>query len=236
MFNKLLNESCKQKGLDLEIYEIHVSRFFTKLITTDFSSEVEFFKHFKKRANPSLKSILNEFSIELQAYKNLFEFVNEHDSELTDDTLRKVIQSIINDRELFSAIQEHVNNQKKHYKNYLKNLQLENQNVFITDLGYGGTIQKLLQKFMNSEGFNSQIHGLYFFTDYRILDLDYSKNVFSGFIANEGQPFYLRDVFARTPEIIEQACMPDYGSFKGFNSQGDLKFFKQGIEKINEKR
>lgn len=230
LFNKLLKEACRQQHVNLEILEVNVSRYFLKHISIDLSSKQKLYTYFKKRTNPSIADIADEFGLDHQEIENLSENISNKKANLSDDQLKNVTQALFNSSGIIEKVKANNLQQKEYYKAYLNEIGFNDPTLYITDLGYGGTIQRLLQDFIDQEGWNSQIRGLYFFTDYRIHDLKYGSNSFSGFLGNGGQPFYLRDIFIRTPEILEQVCMPDNGSYKGFDKEGKCIYFDQGIK------
>ena len=231
LFNQLLKDKCKIKNIDLEILEIKVSRSFLKSINIDFSSHQSLINHFRRRNNPSVFQILNDFGLSKEDSKILGVFDLNLDEILSNQDFNDCLQKFLKSEKLLDKAKLHISKQKEFYLDYLEKIGFTDDNVYITDLGFGGTIQKLLQEFIDSnrKKTNTYIHGLYFITVKRINELNYQKNSFKGFLCDKGNPVYLRNVFMRTPEIMEQSCMPDYGSFKGFDDAGVFQLFDQGI-------
>ena len=88
--------------------------------------------------------------------------------------------------------------------------------VVLVDIGWGGTLQKLLQKLLDSTGRQVQTVGLYLGTNEGAREHMLSGLHMEGYLANVGEPQRLFAPVARAPEIIEQVCIPDLGSLVGF--------------------
>ncbi|WP_239334932.1 haloacid dehalogenase [Frankia sp. CiP3] len=93
--------------------------------------------------------------------------------------------------------------------------------VVVVDLGWGGTIQALLQRLLHACGREVEVVGLYLATSsgsqaHRLAGLR-----LEGYVASGGEPDALFSQVMRSPEVLEQLCMPDTGSLIGFDEDNN---------------
>ncbi len=84
--------------------------------------------------------------------------------------------------------------------------------IVLVDLGWGATIQTLLDGLLREAGSEVKTTGLYLMTTGRAADRMLDGADVHGYLANAGQPEAPVEAFMRSPEILEQICMPDHGS------------------------
>ena len=84
--------------------------------------------------------------------------------------------------------------------------------LVLVDLGWGGSIQKALQDALAHEGSDIHTIGLYLVTDERATHRLIDGIDMSGYLASQGVPSIAMRAIMRSPEILEQVCMPDVGS------------------------
>jgi hypothetical protein len=84
--------------------------------------------------------------------------------------------------------------------------------LVVVDLGWGGTIQMLLQKLLHHSGEDVAVVGLYLATQEVATERLLDGVDLSGYLADQGVPTAAARAIMRSPEILEQVCMPDVGS------------------------
>jgi predicted HAD superfamily hydrolase len=89
----------------------------------------------------------------------------------------------------------------------------------LVDLGWGGTIQALLDRILAASGVDIETVGLYLMTDARAATRMLDGVRMYGFLASAGHPARPVDAFRRSPEILEQICMPGHGSQVGLTAE-----------------
>lgn len=89
--------------------------------------------------------------------------------------------------------------------------------VLLVDLGWGGTIQALLQRLLRATGREVDLVGLYLATNASAQQHALDGVRTEGYVAAGGEPGRLFGPVARSPEVLEQICMPDLGSLVGFD-------------------
>jgi FMN phosphatase YigB (HAD superfamily) len=93
------------------------------------------------------------------------------------------------------------------------------ERITLVDLGWGGTIQWLLDDLLRRSGKEWQTLGLYLMTDDRAAYRMLEGVRMHGFLAGAGHPWRPVDAFRRSPEILEQICMPNHGSQVGLTAE-----------------
>ncbi|MDQ6649644.1 MAG: HAD family hydrolase [Actinomycetota bacterium] len=90
--------------------------------------------------------------------------------------------------------------------------------MVLADLGWGGSIQSMLQKILREEDTGIETRGLYLVTHAGALDRVMEGVDLSGFLVSNGVPGPEAVAVMRSPEILEQVCMPDFGSQVGLTA------------------
>src|ERR1700709_2491474 len=91
--------------------------------------------------------------------------------------------------------------------------------AMVVDLGWGGTIQTLLSRVLRSSGRDLHLVGLYLATNSTALHRRLDGFEMEGYLASAGEPARPFAPVMRSPEILEQLCMPDFGSLVGFDER-----------------
>jgi HAD superfamily hydrolase (TIGR01549 family) len=137
------------------------------------------------------------------------------DGELADD----VIEELSSNPDLRAPIVSNARLLRERVVAYVEGLLPEGERqLVLVDLGWGGSIQKMLADVLRRSGSDIHLTGLYLVTDARATDRMLEWVELSGFLAGQGVPSIVGDAIMRSPEILEQACMPDVGSQLDLNS------------------
>lgn len=84
--------------------------------------------------------------------------------------------------------------------------------VVLVDLGWGATIQSLLDRILEAEGERLETVGLYLVTNERAGERMLDGTLVEGFLGEIGHPEPHVASLMRSPELLEQACMPEHGT------------------------
>lgn len=90
----------------------------------------------------------------------------------------------------------------------------------LVDLGWGTTIQAALDVALRTEGVELRTLGLYLITNDAAIDRMLDGVAAEGFLGTVGLPDPAIRWIMRSPEVLEQMCMPDIGSLCGFDDEG----------------
>ncbi len=92
--------------------------------------------------------------------------------------------------------------------------------VVLVDLGWGATIQAALDVALRAEGVDLHTLGLYLITNEAAVGRMLDGVAAEGFLGTVGLPDPAIRWIMRSPEVLEQVCMPEVGSLRGFDDQG----------------
>lgn len=98
---------------------------------------------------------------------------------------------------------------------------LDDPELTLVDLGWGGTIQRQLARALEIARIDARVSGLYLATD------DRSERVYlaglraEGYLAQAGHPARVARTVTRSPEIVEQCVNALCGSLIGFTEEGE---------------
>lgn len=84
--------------------------------------------------------------------------------------------------------------------------------MMLVDLGWGATVQGLLQKLLRADAIDCDVAGLYLLTRDAAADRMLDGLEVHGFLGSAGLPHAAVEAIMRSPEILEQVCMPEHGS------------------------
>ena len=104
---------------------------------------------------------------------------------------------------------------------------LDDEKMFILDLGYAATIQRNLQRVLKLENKSIITHGLYAVAVHVSLATQQEGGIVEGFMAQNGNPNDFSCAYGRSPEVIELFCLPEYGSVSGYDEDGLPLFQKE---------
>ena len=86
------------------------------------------------------------------------------------------------------------------------------ERLAVVDLGWGATTQATLEHLLREAGAPCRTLGLYVLTSDQVSPRLLDGLDARGFLASAGQPAGAMEALMRSPEILEQVCMPDHGS------------------------
>ena len=84
--------------------------------------------------------------------------------------------------------------------------------MVLADLGWGATVQGLLQKVLRADGVDCEVAGLYLLTREQAAERMLDGLEVHGFLGSAGRPEAAIEAIMRSPEVLEQVCMPEHGS------------------------
>jgi predicted HAD superfamily hydrolase len=89
----------------------------------------------------------------------------------------------------------------------------------LVDLGWGGSIQRRLAQLLHQSGADLRVDGLYLLTHEGAVDTVTLGGRVDGFLASFGYPSAISDAVIRSPEVLEQVCMPEHGTQLGLTEE-----------------
>jgi FMN phosphatase YigB (HAD superfamily) len=132
----------------------------------------------------------------------------------------ELLDTISGTPDLRSRVVDHSTETRARIVRYVESLRPAGESrIVLVDLGWGGTIQWLLDDLLARVGHGLETVGLYLMTDARAADRMLEGVRLHGFLASAGHPERPVEAFRRSPEILEQICMPNHGSQVGLTAE-----------------
>nr|MDT0663760.1 hypothetical protein [Micromonospora sp. DSM 115978] len=169
-----------------------------------------------RRHSPSLGQLLRQLGVNLDEVAGLSALADRRLDVpgLLDDTL----DALCSDERVRSEIVVTAARLRERFLHYLDSRLPSSGRVVIVDLGWGGTIQALLQRLLASVGRDVEFVGLYLATNVAAQGHRLNGAALEGYVASGGEPDQMFAQVMRSPEVLEQLCMPDVGSLVSFDA------------------
>lgn len=133
-----------------------------------------------------------------------------------EDIFKELIEKIISSPSLKDKIEASAKTIRAGViKHFIKTVSIDGKipkRIALADVGWNGTIQKLLTKILEEEGIKTEIIGLYMMTTPAVNNLALEGIIAKGFFVDGGYPKQEFRYLSRTLEILEQSCSPNHGS------------------------
>jgi FMN phosphatase YigB (HAD superfamily) len=125
----------------------------------------------------------------------------------------EVIDAVVHDPALRARVVARARELRRRILRYVESVRPPGEErLLVVDLGWRATIQATLDRLLSEAGVECRTLGLYLLTSEaaapRLLDGVEAQ----GFLASAGVPEDPVEAIIRSPEILEQVCMPDHGS------------------------
>ena len=124
-----------------------------------------------------------------------------------------MIDAIIFDAENRSRVVAQAQELRRRIVRYLESVRPPGEeHMLLIDLGWGATIQTMAQQLLDEAGIDCRTVGLYLVTGERAAQRALDGIECHGFLGGYGLPKEEVEAVMRSPEVLEQLCMPDHGS------------------------
>ena len=166
---------------------------------------------FVRRRLPTLREYAGTLGLALD---DLPELAPEADRRLDDAGFGEVvIDAIVHDPALRARVVAGSQALRRRIVRYVEQrLPAGERRLALVDLGWGATIQASVQRLLDEAGLDVATLGLYLVTREGIAGRLLDGLDAQGFLGQAGLPAQPVDALMRSPEILEQICMPDHGS------------------------
>jgi FMN phosphatase YigB (HAD superfamily) len=169
-----------------------------------------------RRRPPTVRQLCETVGVDVETSPSLRE---RADTRLDDAAaVDRVVAELTADPELRAAMVNSGRVLRERVLEYLRRRAREDEDQFVlVDLGWGGTIQTLLQQLLRRAASTSgtpemRTLGLYLVTHDLALQRALDGLELDSFLGSYGVPGPEVRSIMRSPEILEQVCMPDVGS------------------------
>lgn len=217
IFYEIANKLVNQYNLDIECRYLYCSRIAFSIPTLNLNESEILDGIFIEGYSTTILTILERARLsnsEKNVVLNLIEYpVSKYDVVLTNEELMALKYTLSNCNEFMSMLRE---KSKKSYKEVM--LYLEQEGIFkqnkiaIVDSGWMGSIQKMLERLINSQNANIQITGFYF----GVFNTNYNEfsGLINGFYINKAKP--LNRYLSFNNNLFECLCSYSDGMTIGY--------------------
>ncbi|HVE68939.1 MAG TPA: HAD family hydrolase, partial [Solirubrobacteraceae bacterium] len=166
---------------------------------------------FERRRLPTLREFAGTVGAPLEAFGELG---RDADRWLDDAGFGdEVIDAIVYGPDLRMAVVAHAQELRRRILRYLESVRPPGEEtLLLVDLGWGATIQSMAQRLLREAQVPCRTVGLYLVTGEKAAQRALDGVESHGFLASFGLPEDEVLAVMRSPEVLEQLCMPDHGS------------------------
>jgi FMN phosphatase YigB (HAD superfamily) len=216
LLSRLVNDAAAYLDSEVSAEPVWLSRQVLARASVVEGSERELRALLMRRRPPTVRQLCETVGVdvELSAALRARPDARLDDAAAVDEVLRELTA----DPELRQAMVSRARLLRDRISAYVKRHQPEGEpNLVLVDLGWGGTIQTLLQQLLTREAATErtpELHtmGLYLVTHGLAVQRALDGIELEGFLGSFGLPAPAVRSIMRSPEILEQVCMPDVGS------------------------
>jgi HAD superfamily hydrolase (TIGR01549 family) len=186
-------------------------------IATASPAEVEAFLH--RRVAPTLSQACESLGLSPARLRSL---AARADDRLDDPVLRqRFVRSVTEDDDVKTTVVAHCAQARRRLvEHVVRTVGDDTDEAILVDLGWGATIQAGLDAALAADGVALRTRGLYLITNDAAVERVLDGVVAEGFLGTLGLPDPAVRWIMRSPEVLEQICMPEVGSLVGFDDDG----------------
>ncbi|MFY9288998.1 MAG: hypothetical protein WAO98_10920, partial [Alphaproteobacteria bacterium] len=170
-----------------------------------------------RRGHWTLATLMDQLGFNIEQTK----IIGDPTATLETLSPRELAQNLLASS-LASILFEYSHKRRQRLLKHLKQIgALENNYLYLMDLGYAATIQRAIQRIFTIEKIPIITHGLYMVSAHVSLATQMAGGIVEGFLAQNGNPNDFARAFCRSPEVVELSCMPPYGTVTNYTENGD---------------
>lgn len=207
----LVNAAARAAGSDMEAEPLWLSRQVCAKATVFTGSSEELENFLSRRSPPTVRGLVETLGL---GVGDLPQFANQAGTRLNDPHLTKaLIETLSGEDHLRARIVATSHRARQRVTAQLmRTAERAGGTIVMVDLGWAGTIQRLSQQILDSAGLDTRLVGLYLLTHEAARRSLLAGLEIRGFLGNAGFPDPHVQPLIRVPELLEQVCMPDFGT------------------------
>lgn len=181
----------------------------------------------------SVSNFIELVGLDMSEVKDTADFIN---GTISDDTVfDRVVKTLIDSEFLKEKIKYRARQERRGLISYLKKIFGDAKHATLVDVGWNGTIQRMLQEIIEQEGLAIKIEGLYMMTTPKVNESLFDRVLTKGFFVDAGRPEADFDQLQRTLEILEQSCSPSHGSVSHYDRRTGSPILSRDLIPVNQR-
>jgi len=205
----LIGDAARTLGLPLRTHRLHLNRQLSTIAAIGDAGRGDLLALTERRTSATVGRLLRMLDVDPVRVPDLREHLGFPSS---DATARDAFVRVIGADPVLQA--EIAARARRLRERVVATIERESPDgpVLIADLGWGGSIQRKLITLLNQTGEPRHVAGFYLVTHEGASTTVAAGGEVYGYLANLGAPDRACRTIVRSPEILEQVCMPDHGT------------------------
>jgi FMN phosphatase YigB (HAD superfamily) len=211
----LIDRAGEYLGTDIRCEPLWLNREVLSAAAIGDASAAELAPLLVRRRPPTVGRFLRSIGLAPSA---LMAFTGHLDTSLDDRTTRiNLLAEIEANDAARSRVVEYAAAARDRVVRYVQQVLGDDERLVCVDLGWAGSAQGLLGDALRQAGVDLEIAGLYLALHRGAARRTFEGMHVAGFLSEFGLPQEATDLLIRSPEVLEQICMPDHGSQVGIS-------------------
>lgn len=207
---ELIAQAAAAADSDVEVSRLYLNRQLATLASIGDASRAEVERLLVRRDAPTVRELLTMLGLDTADVTTLTGYL---DSRLDNRTRCEQALDALEDDAVRIQIQAHTRTLRERVARLVRREHDDGDDSFLlVDLGWGASIQRRLAQALHQVDFDLRVDGLYLLTHSGAVDTITLGGRVGGFLASVGHPAQIADAVKRSPEVLEQVCMPDHGT------------------------
>jgi FMN phosphatase YigB (HAD superfamily) len=226
LLTPVIRRIAEVTGADIAVENLWVSRFATRVAAAAHSNTGHDSDLMERLDLPDVDStLLSELGLWNKDLSEAWHRAGIPDpasnSDSADERIQFLLEWVKINPSAAAAVRSRVSLASDGMRSYLRQAGFGNTSqTVIVDLGWGGSIQRALAEVASNTMGCTEMIGLYLGTDLRIRKLEPPLCSYRAFMFDANVPQRSAKIAHRTPEILEQCCMPSNGTLRSYAADG----------------
>jgi FMN phosphatase YigB (HAD superfamily) len=218
LLSGLFNAAGEALGSPVRAEPIWLSRQVCARASIRDGTREELERMFVRRRMPTLREFCHTIGLNVES--DLPDLAAEADARIDGANLgERAIEAITFSAEVRARVVAQSRELRERVVRYVESRRPPGEDrLFLVDLGWGATIQSLLERMLREAGTPCRTTGLYLLTRDQAAGEVLDGLDARGFLGSGGVPKRAVDTVMRSPELLEQVCMPDHGTQVGLTA------------------